>query len=136
MLGPKRDDGAAGSPRRLMAVAVGQVGNPTACTILELGVAGTLAPGHGRLGVRVGAGVVVPHPETEVRGMHHAVSDYILGGPVAVAGLGFQHIVGGRVLLAVEGQVIAGRATVTVDGGRVELGAFGLHGLGGIGYRF
>jgi hypothetical protein len=85
---------------------------------------------------RLGAGVVVPHPDSEVRGGYHEASDYVLGGPVLMAGAGSEYVWADHLLLAAELQFVAGWATVTVHDGRAEVTAVGLHLLLGAGYRF
>lgn len=90
----------------------------------------------GWLDARVGAGVVIPHPETIVRGTHHEASDYVLGGPALMAGAGTDHLVADHVLLAAEVQFLAGWAEVTVADGRADVTHLGLHLLLGVGYLF
>lgn len=85
---------------------------------------------------RLGAGVVIPHPETIVRGTHHEASDYVLGGPVVMAGAGVEHIVADHLLLAGEMQFVAGWAEVTVADGRADVTGIGFHFLLGAGYLF
>lgn len=90
----------------------------------------------GWLDARAGAGVVLPHPESVVRGRHHEASDYVLEGPVLLVGVGTEYVVADHLLLAAEMQFIAGRATVTVHDGRADVTSLGFHGLFGVGYLF
>lgn len=90
----------------------------------------------GWIDARLGAGVVVPHPETVVRGTHHEASDYVLGGPALMAGAGTEHFLTDHLLLAGEVQFVAGWAEVTVADGRADVTALGLHLLLGAGYAF
>ncbi len=90
---------------------------------------------------RLGAGVVVAHPENEVRGRKLDPGDtnlsggYHLAGPVIQAGIEKRFEVGRRWLLGIEAKASAARAEVPVAGGEAEVPNAALHLLAGFGFR-
>jgi len=86
--------------------------------------------------LRGGAGVVIPHAESTVRGQHHASAGYTLGGPAVMFGVGSEKRLTGGLFLAMEAQFIAAWATVPVASGEAKVTAMGVHFLLGLGYLF
>jgi hypothetical protein len=90
---------------------------------------------------RLGAGAVLAHPESTVRGRRVPEdgglldSGYHLTGPVVQAGVGRRLLPGERWRLGVEGKVTAARAEVPVAGGEAGVPNVALHLLLGVGYR-
>ena len=80
--------------------------------------------------VRAGAGAVVAHPESEVRGRHE--SRYVLTGPVVGAGVGKRIGLGERVRVDVEGRATAARVRVPIADGEARTTSLALHLLVGI----
>jgi len=89
-----------------------------------------------RLHLRLGAGVVLPHAESVVRGRYAGTGPYRIRGPAAVAGVGWEQPLGRRLLATAEAQGIAGRASVDIAAGRARVDALGLHVLVGLGAVF
>jgi hypothetical protein len=91
-------------------------------------------------GVIVGAavGLVVAHPENQVRGHRledGGVAGYYLAGPTGAVIAGLDHRIGRRWFLAAEGRFSGSYARVPVDDGHASMPDFGLHGHLGLGYR-
>lgn len=95
-----------------------------------------------RLILRVGAGPVIAHPESEVRGRVLDPEDTNLGGGYHFAGPALQvgaerrFDLGERWFLGLEGKASASRAEVPVAGGEAEVPSYALHALIGLGFRF
>ena len=91
---------------------------------------------------RFGAGLVIAHPESVVRGLswydEGGVFDsgYCLTGPAITAGVGKDLPLSSRVFVAVEMQLIAAWASVPVANGKARAPNVALHGMVGLGYRF
>jgi len=90
----------------------------------------------GWLDGRVGAGAVIPHSDSTIRGLHHDPAGYTIAGPAVIAGVGTEHVFDSRILLAAEVQFMAGWANVGVAGGTADVTSVGLHLLVGVGYVF
>jgi hypothetical protein len=90
----------------------------------------------GRWHVRLGAGVVLPHAESTIRGRYAGTGPYRVRGPAALAGVGWEQPLGRHVLATAEAQGVAAVATTDVAGGRARVRAVGLHLLVGIGVAF
>jgi hypothetical protein len=94
-----------------------------------------------RLILRAGAGVVVAHPESTVRGRTLDPEDTNLGGGYHLTGPVLQLAAekrvdfGRRWFLGIEGKVIGARAVVPVAGGDAEVPNVALHALVGLGWR-
>jgi len=86
--------------------------------------------GRASFDVRAGAGVVVAHPESEVRGRRE--SRYVLTGPVIGAGLGKRVGLGERARVDLEGRVTAARVRVPIADGEARTTNLALHLLVGI----
>jgi hypothetical protein len=91
--------------------------------------------------IRIGAGVIIAHPESTVRGRRSDVegilgSGYVLTGPALVLGAGKALKVSSRFFVAAEAQLIAARARVPVASGTADAPNVALHVLLGMGYRF
>jgi hypothetical protein len=90
---------------------------------------------------RVGAGAVIAHPESQVRGRVLDPDDtnleggYHLTGPSFQAGAEKRFALGKRWFLGLEGKATVARAVVPVAGGEAEVPNAAFHGLFGIGYR-
>jgi len=90
----------------------------------------------GRLDARLGAGAVIPHSDSTVRGTYYDAPGYTIAGPAVIAGVGTEHVFTSRILLAAEVQFMAGWANVGVAGGSADVTSVGLHFLFGTGYIF
>jgi hypothetical protein len=93
----------------------------------------------GPLDLRVGAGLVLGHPDSVVRGEsapRGGILDtgYELTGPVFLVGAGKRFPLSSRFTLVADAQVSAGWATVTVAAGRASTSNVALHLMLGIGY--
>jgi hypothetical protein len=90
---------------------------------------------------RIGAGAVVAHPESEVRGRVLDSDDtnlgggYELTGPVLQVGIEKRFDLGSRWLLDVEGKATAARAVIPIAGGEADTPNAALHLLVGFGWR-
>lgn len=95
-----------------------------------------------RFVLRLGAGVVIAHPENEVRGRALDPEDtnlsggYHLGGPALQAGIEKRFELGDRWLLGIEGKASAARAEVPVAGGEADVPNAALHLLVSFGFRY
>ncbi|MCL5966442.1 MAG: hypothetical protein M1550_04405 [Deltaproteobacteria bacterium] len=95
---------------------------------------------RGALIYRLGAGVVVTHPENTVRGRKHPEDGGILGGGYYISGPTAQAAVEKRFAVwreltgALEGKVTASWARVPVEGGHADVPNVAVHGLFGLGY--
>ncbi len=85
--------------------------------------------------VRIGAGIVVAHPETIIAGI---VSEpgYELTGPAFQAGIGKRFALSRHFFAALEGKVTAATARFRIDNADVTAPNIALHGLIGLGYQF
>jgi hypothetical protein len=93
------------------------------------------------LTLRLGAGVILAHAESTVRGRRSDVHGilgmgYTLTGPSALVGVGKEFAVTGDFFVAAEVQLIAARARVPVADGTADAPHVGLHLVLGAGYRF
>lgn len=94
----------------------------------------------GPLELRFGAGPMLTHPESTVRGRRFDETAGILGTGWYIAGAGFQFGAGrcwrlGRsVRLVIEGKATAAWTEVPIAGGRADLPNAALHGLIGLGF--
>ena len=92
--------------------------------------------------LRLGAGVVIAHPENTVRGRDLDSGDtnlsggYHFAGPALQAGVERRVGFGARWFLGVEGKLSAARAEVPVAGGEAEVPNVAGHLLLGLGYRW
>ncbi|HEX7184716.1 MAG TPA: hypothetical protein VF756_23020 [Thermoanaerobaculia bacterium] len=92
--------------------------------------------------LRIGAGPVIAHPESEVRGRVLDPQDtnlsggYHLAGPVLQAGAERRFDLGDKWFLGLEGKASASRAEVPVAGGEAEVPNVAFHALIGLGFRF
>jgi hypothetical protein len=89
--------------------------------------------------IGVGGGLVVAHPENQVRGRaldSGGIAGYHLAGPTGAVLAGFDYRIGDRWFLAAEGRFSGSYARVPVDDGHASVPDFGLHGHVGAGYRF
>ena len=89
-----------------------------------------------RLHLRLGAGVVLPHAESTVRGRYAATGAYRIRGPAAMAGAGWEQPIVRGVVATAEAQAIAASAKVDIADGRARVVALGLHVLLGLGAAF
>ena len=85
---------------------------------------------------RFGLGIVIPHAETIIDGVHHSSAGYSIGGPAVMVGVGWEHGLGRHFLVAADVQFIAGWATVDVDDGEARVSNLAFHLLLGIGVGF
>jgi hypothetical protein len=85
--------------------------------------------------VRLGGGLVIAHPDSEIRGMSWSPG-YEVTGPAVFAGVGKRFPLGTRVFLSTEAQFLWARAHVSVSGGEASAPNVALHGLIGLGFGF
>lgn len=87
-----------------------------------------------------GGGILIAHPENEVRGMPldegGRPGGYVVTGPVLAVGLGRSLRVHDRFFVSIEGRATVARAHVPVADGEARFTNAALHGLGGLGVRF
>jgi len=88
-----------------------------------------------RILVRVGAGIVVAHPETVIAGI---VSEpgYELTGPAFQAGIGKRLALSEHFFVVLEGKFTAAIARFRIEGANVNAPNVALHGIFGLGYKF
>jgi hypothetical protein len=97
---------------------------------------------RGPLGLRAGAGVVIAHPESTVRGLRFGPRQGILGldqylaGPALVLGASRELRLGRRGYLSPELQFTAAHARVPIQGGHASAPNLAVHVLVGLGLRF
>ena len=82
--------------------------------------------------LRAGGGLVLAHPETEIRGVAFDAG-YNLTGPSAQVSAGSRFYLNKRLFLAVEGKLTAARAKVLVSDGHARVPNLAIHGLFGFG---
>lgn len=90
--------------------------------------------------LRLGAGLILSHPESTVRGQAFGDFDFLQGfyisGVGAQAGVQYNVQVYGPVYLLAEAKLTGAWARVLVAGGSADVPALALHGLLGLGYRW
>jgi len=90
----------------------------------------------------IGAGIILPHAQSEVRHQKHLSSGGILGsgyritGPVGLLGIGKNYQLIKHIYFNIEGQVACSAAQVPIAEGEAEVTNLSLHGLFGFGYEF
>ena len=106
--------------------------------VLTLGRAWT----RGGFGLRAGAGVVIAHPESTVRGRRFGPRQGIFGldqyltGPALVLGASREWRLGRRAFVSPELQLSAARARVPIREGQASAPNVAIHFLIGLGWRF
>ena len=94
----------------------------------------------GYVSLRAGAGIVLTHPETMVRGQRFLETGGILGwyvsGPALQVSVGKQFEFGRRFFAGVEGKAVGAWARVPIVGGNADVPNLSLHGLLSAGWRF
>lgn len=91
---------------------------------------------------RLGAGVVIAHPENVIRGKALPGNEgifkggYYLSGPLLHGGIGKKFRLFGELYVAVEGKLTVAYANVPVVDGDAGVPSIALHALLGAGYRF
>jgi hypothetical protein len=97
---------------------------------------------RGPLGLRAGAGVVIAHPESTVRGRRFGPRQGLFGldqyvaGPALVLGASHELRLGRRAYLSPELQLTAAHARVPIQEGRATAPNLAVHFLVGLGFRF
>jgi hypothetical protein len=92
--------------------------------------------------LRTGAGIVLAHPQTIIRGRAFPENGGALGlgwyvsGAAAQVGLGRKIRLNRRLDVGLEGKLTAAAARVPIAGGYVDIANLALHGLAGLRYRF
>lgn len=90
--------------------------------------------------LRAGAGVVIPHPQTMVRGQRFPETGGVLGwyvsGPAAQVGVGREFRFGPRFFAGLEGKTTAAYAHIPIQNGSADVPNVALHGLLSLGWRF
>ena len=90
----------------------------------------------------IGAGIILPHAQSEVRHKKLLSSGGILGsgyyitGPVVLLGIGKNYQLIKRLYLSIEGQIACSVAQVPIAEGEAEVTNLSMHGLLGFGYEF
>jgi hypothetical protein len=97
----------------------------------------TLNVGHYSLPValRAGAGVVVAHTDSVIRGLR-SDSGYEVTGPAFIAGAGRRIQIWSSLFASFDLQVSAARAKVSVPEGKAYTSNYALHLMAGVGYAF
>jgi hypothetical protein len=90
--------------------------------------------------LRAGAGVVITHPQTTVRGLRFPETGGVLGwfvsGPAAQVGFGREFGFGPRFFAGVEAKAVGAWARVPIVDGSADVPTVSLHGLVSAGWRF
>ena len=90
--------------------------------------------------LRVGAGVLIAHPETTVRGQRLPQTGGVLGwypsGPAAQLSVSKSWAFGRHFLAGVEGKAVGAWARVPIANGSADVPNLSLHGLLSVGWRF
>ena len=92
--------------------------------------------------LRLGAGLVVTHPETLVRGEQYPMDQGFFGTGLFLSGLTAQAAIGKRLylwkglFLALEGKLTAAYAIIPVADGLATVPNLAVHGLFGLGYTY
>jgi hypothetical protein len=89
---------------------------------------------------RAGAGIVLTHPQTTVRGLRFPETGGVLGwyvsGPAAQVGVSKRWEFGDHLLAGVEGKLVGAWARVPIVNGTADVPNLSLHGLVSAGWRF
>jgi hypothetical protein len=89
---------------------------------------------------RVGAGILLAHPETTVRGLRYPENGGILGwyvsGPASQVSIGKVLNLGRHLFAGIEGKFIGAWARVPIVNGSADVTNLSLHGLASVGWRF
>jgi hypothetical protein len=89
---------------------------------------------------RVGAGILLAHPQSTVRGLRFPETGGILGwyvsGPAAQFGVSKSWEFGRHFLAGLEGKVVGAWARVPIVDGTADVPNLSLHGLASVGWRF
>lgn len=89
---------------------------------------------------RAGAGIVLTHPQTTVRGLRFPETGGVLGwyvsGPAAQVGVSKSLDLGRRFFAGVEGKLVGAWARVPIVDGSADVPNLSLHGLVSAGWRF
>lgn len=92
------------------------------------------------LKLRAGAGVVITHPQTTVRGQRFPETGGVLGwfvsGPAVQVGVGKEFGFGPRFFAGVEGKTTAAYVHIPIQNGSADVPNLSLHGLVSAGWRF
>ena len=90
--------------------------------------------------LRAGAGIVLTHPQTTVRGLRFPETGGVLGwyvsGPAAQVGASKRLDVGRHFYAGVEGKLVGAWARVPIVDGNADVPNLSLHGLVSAGWRF
>ncbi len=91
---------------------------------------------------RLGAGIVLAHPETIIGGLEFDAEGGMLGmgfyvsGPTLQATAGWRFQLGEKMFGVVEGKLTVSSAWVPIQDGDADASVVALHGLFGVGYEF
>jgi hypothetical protein len=91
---------------------------------------------------RVGLGVVIAHPEFEIRGEKFEDDDglfdsgYHLAGPTAQVAVGKRFYISDNLFVGIEGKLTASYACISIGDVDAEVTNVAVHGLVGLGYEF
>lgn len=92
------------------------------------------------LKLRAGAGILIAHPETTVRGQRLPETGGVLGwyvsGPAAQVGISKYLEFGRHFFAGVEGKFVGAWARVPIAEGSADVPNLSLHGLASVGWRF
>lgn len=93
-----------------------------------------------QVALRAGAGIVLTHPQTTVRGLRFPETGGVLGwyvsGPAAQVGASRRLDVGRHFFAGVEGKLVGAWARVPIVDGSADVPNLSLHGLVSAGWRF
>ena len=89
---------------------------------------------------RAGAGILLAHPQSTIRGLRFPETGGILGwyvsGPAAQVGVSKSWELGQRILAGVEGKLVGAWARIPIVNGSADVPNLSLHGLASVGWRF
>lgn len=89
---------------------------------------------------RLGAGIVIAHPETTIRGKQLPFGDgldgFYLAGPTIQAAIGKRFSIWGGLFATLEGKLTVSYAVIPIQDGNAHVPNVALHGLFGLGYKF
>ena len=92
------------------------------------------------LKLRAGAGIVITHPETTVRGQRFPETGGVLGwylsGAALQASVAKEFELGSRFFAGVEGKTVAAYARIPIQNGSADVPNVALHALATVGFRF
>jgi hypothetical protein len=94
---------------------------------------------HG-VALRLGAGILLAHPETTIRGRRFSEDGGVLGwyisGPAAQLSVSKSFDISQRLFAGLEGKIVSAWARIPVVNGSADVPNLSVHGLASVGWRF